>query len=99
MQDLALKVTEIDDVKIDEADAANARGGQIEAQRRTETPGPNEKNAGRLEFLLPVHADFRHDEVAAVAGDFLGGKVHGITLRPRRPGCNYGRQSRSYWKG
>ncbi len=71
VQHLALQVAEIDHVEIDQADAADAGGGEVQAQRRAEAAGADEQDAGGLEPLLPVHADFGHDEVPAVAGDFL----------------------------
>ena len=51
---------------------ADAGRGQVQAQRRTEPAGADQQHAGGLEPLLPVHADFGHDQVPAVAGDFVG---------------------------
>src|SRR5262249_17986556 len=67
--DLALEVTEIDHVEIDQPDAAYPRGGEVEAERRTEPAGADEQHAGGLEAFLAVHADLGHDEVPAVARD------------------------------
>ncbi len=86
MQDLPLQIAEIDHVEIDEADAADAGGREIQAQRRAETAGADEQHARGLEALLPVHADLGHDQVPAVAGDLLlrkrggrgiGNRLHG----------------------
>ena len=71
VQDLALKIAEIDDIEIDDADAAHAGGGEIQAERRTEAAGADQQHAGRFQSFLAVHADFRHDEMTAVASDFV----------------------------
>ena len=73
-QDLALEIGEIHAIEIDEADASNARGGEIQAEWRSKTAGANAQNFGLLELQLPVHADFRHDQVTAIAQDFFLGK-------------------------
>jgi len=69
--DLALEIREVDDVEINETDVADARGGEIEAKRRAEAAGADEKGFGAFEFELTFHAHLRHDEVAAVAEDFF----------------------------
>src|SRR4029078_3023126 len=35
VDDLALKITDVDDVEVDDADGPDARGGQVERGRRT----------------------------------------------------------------
>ena len=47
VQHLTLQIAEIDHVEIDEADAADAGGGEVEAQRRAEPAGADEQNATR----------------------------------------------------
>ncbi len=47
VQHLALQVAEIDDVEIDQADAADAGGGQVQPQRRAEPAGADEQHAER----------------------------------------------------
>ena len=45
--------------------------GEIHRHRRAEAAGADAQHLGRLELLLPLHPDFRQDEVAAVALDLL----------------------------
>ena len=71
VQHLPLQVAEIDDVEVHQADPADAGGGEVQPQRRAQAAGADEQDAGRLEALLPLDADLGHDEVAAVALDFL----------------------------
>ena len=66
VQHLALEVAEIDDVEIDEADPADAGRGEVQPERRAEPAGADQQDAGRLQPLLPLHADFGHDQVPAV---------------------------------
>ena len=68
---LALQVGEIHHVEIDEADAADARGRQIQAQRRAQSAGAHQQHLGGLQLLLAFHAHFGDDQVAAVAQDFV----------------------------
>src|SRR5262249_41513793 len=65
-QDLRLQVGEIDGVEIDEPEPADARGRQVQPERRAEPAGADKQDARRLQPLLPFDADLRHDQVAAV---------------------------------
>ena len=78
VNDLALQVGEIDDVEIDQADFADAGGGQVQAERRAQSARADQQHVGGLELQLAFHADFGHDQVARVAEDFV--------LRERDPG-------------
>ena len=71
---LPLQVGEIDDIEIDQADAAHSRRCQIHAERRAQAAGADQQHFGLLQFELPFHAYFGHDQVAAVAQDFFLGK-------------------------
>ena len=68
---LALQVGVIDHVEIDQADAADAGGGEVEAQGRAEAAGADQADVGVLQLELPFHADFGHDQVAAIAQDLV----------------------------
>ena len=68
---LPLQVGEIDDVEIHQPDAPDAGRGQIQAQRRAQAAGADQQHFGVLQLELPFHADFGHDQVAAVAQDFV----------------------------
>ena len=79
VNDLPLQVAEIDHVEIDEADAADAGRGEVEAERRAEAAGADEQHAAMaLSRFCPSSADLRHDEVPAVAGDFLLRQIHAL---------------------
>src|SRR5687768_8120171 len=71
VNDLTLKVRLLDDVEIDDADAADSRRGQIHAYRRAESARADHQHARRLHFSLSLHADFRHDQVTAVTHDLF----------------------------
>src|SRR5262249_47634099 len=58
-------------IEIDQANPADACRGKIEPKRRTETARADEQNAGGLESFLPLAGHLGHDEVPAVASDFL----------------------------
>ena len=72
---LPLQVAEVDDVEIDDADAADAGGGEIHRGRRAEAAGADAQHLAGLQLALPVHADLRHDQVPAVALDFVVGEL------------------------
>ena len=71
MQDLALEIGKIDGVAIDEADAPDARRGEIQRDRRTEPARADAQHARRLQPLLPLERHLRHDEMPRVTGDLV----------------------------
>ena len=71
VDDLALQVGVIDHVVVDQAEPAHACGGQIHRQRRSQPARADQQHAGSLQLLLPAHAHFGHDQVAAVALHFF----------------------------
>ncbi len=75
VDDLALQVGFVDDVEVDQADGADAGGGEIERERRAEAAGADAEDLRGLELLLAFHADLGQDEVAGVAGDLLVGEL------------------------
>ncbi len=74
VRDLALKVVDRDDIIIDDADRSDAGGGKIEQQRRAEAARAYDQHAGRLQFLLPLSANFAQNEVPLVALHIFGGQ-------------------------
>jgi hypothetical protein len=54
VDDLALQVGLVHHVEIDNADAANASGGQIQQQRRPQAARAHAEHASGLEPLLPL---------------------------------------------
>src|ERR1700691_1807011 len=71
MDDLALQVGEVHYVEIDQPDASDTGGGQIQTQRRAKPAGSHQKNFGGLQLELTFGADFGHDQVPAVAQDLV----------------------------
>ena len=59
VDDLALQIGNIDNIEINEADASDACGCQIEAERRAQTAGADHGHFRLLQFALPSDADFR----------------------------------------
>ena len=50
---------------------ADARGGQVQAERRAQAAGADQQHLGGLQLLLPFDADLGDDQVAAVAQDLV----------------------------
>ena len=75
VDDLALQVAGVDDVEVDEAEGADAGGGEVEGERRAESAGAHAEDFGGFELLLALHAHFGQDEVARVAREFVVGKL------------------------
>ena len=78
MDDLALQVGEIDDVKVHDTERAHARCRKIERQRRSQAAGSDTQHARSFQLLLPGHADLGHDQVARVTQDLVVGKGSGF---------------------
>ena len=89
-RDLALEIREIHNIEINQTELAHARGRKIQAQRRTEPSRADEQNLGVFQFELPVHPDFRHDEMAAIAQNLLFGKTcSGLCAGLRLSACGH----------
>src|SRR5450759_2293418 len=100
MEDLALKVREIDSVEIDKPKGADTRRGEIERHRRAQSSRTNQKHARFLERALPVLSHLRQENVAAVANQLLAGQlrrvsapfnIHVSILRSESSGSSVGR--------
>jgi len=66
-----LQVRVIHNVEVDNPERANARRAKIKRQWGPEASRANAQHLRGFELKLPVHADFRHDQVARVAQDFV----------------------------
>ncbi len=67
VKNLPLQVAEVHDVEVNDADRADARRGEIQRDRRSQAAGADAEDLRRLQLLLTLHANFRQDQVAAVA--------------------------------
>jgi hypothetical protein len=75
VDDLPLEVAEIDNVEVDDPDPPDAGGGEVHRGRRTKAARPDTQHAPGLQAALPLDADLRHDQVPAVALDFVVRKL------------------------
>ena len=50
---------------------AHAGTSEIQGGRASQSPGPYDQDTGRLQFLLPLDADFWEKKVAAVSLDLF----------------------------
>ncbi len=74
VEDLALQVRRVDDVHVDDAERADARGREVERGRRAEAAGAEEQHAALEQLLLAGLTDLGEQDVTAVAVALLGGE-------------------------
>src|SRR4029077_829607 len=70
-RDLPLEIGVIDDVEIDDAQAAHAGGAKVKSRGRAEPARADHKHLGLGQLELPLHANFGHDQMAAIALNLL----------------------------
>ena len=82
MGDLALQVRQLHAVVVDDADRADAGGGQIQRERRAKPAGADHQHARGLQLRLADAAHVLQQDVAGVAADFVFGEieVHGVRI-------------------
>ena len=83
VDDLALQVGLVDHVELDDADGADAGGGEVQQRRRAQPARADDQHLGVLQPLLPVHAQVGDDQVPAVARDLFARQL-GRRLYQRR---------------
>ena len=74
---LALQVREVDGVVVDERQASDAGGGQVQRGRRAEAAGADHEHAGAQDAVLAFDADLVEQDMARVAQQLL--VVHRLT--------------------
>ena len=67
VQHLSLQVGGVHPVVVDDADAPDPGGGQVERRRRAESSCTDEQHRGLPEALLPCLSDLGQEDVPAVA--------------------------------
>ena len=72
MDDLALEVRLVDDVGVDDAERADARGREVERRRRAEAAGADQQDARVEQLQLALLADLGDQQVPRVAAALLG---------------------------
>ena len=67
VKNLPLKIGQVHDIAINEADSADTGCGEIERCRRTKSTCADQENLGLGDLLLPLATDLRQKNMAAVA--------------------------------
>ncbi len=83
--DLPLQVRQRDMVVVDDADGADAGGGEIGEQRRTEPAGADHQHPRALQPCLSGAADLRQHQMAGIALDLGVAQHHALRIRPIAP--------------
>ena len=69
VEDLALEVRRVDDVHVDDADRADASGGEVEGGGGPETAGAEQEDLGVEQLQLPLDVDLgQHAAGSGCAG-------------------------------
>jgi len=93
VQQLALKVRVIDDVKVHDPECPDSGRGKVQPERRAEAAGADQQDARILEPLLPRDADLGQKQVTAVSLDLLSRELDrvgdGRTSCDRRDDVNF----------
>lgn len=76
VKDLALEIGQVHYIAVDQPNGADSCSGQIQCRRGTEATGADEKNPGFGDFFLPLAADFRQQDMPAVAVNLFFSKFH-----------------------
>src|SRR5437868_5306667 len=76
MDDLALQVGQRHLIVIDDAERADAGGGEIEQHRAAQAAGADDQNLGVLQLALAGPTHFLQHDVPGIAFKFLGRKLH-----------------------
>jgi hypothetical protein len=71
VEDLALEVGEINGISVDETEAADPSGGEVEADGRAKSTGSDAEDARCFEAFLSFEGHFGHDEMPGVTCDFV----------------------------
>ena len=79
MDDLPLQVRQRDHVVVDDAERADAGGGEIKEHRRAKPAGADHQHARAAERGLSGAAHFAQHDMARVAFEFVGAE-HGLNI-------------------
>ena len=66
VKDLAMEVRGIHTVKINDADMADAGGGEVKSRRGTQAPHPDTEDLGSTNFLLANHAQLGQNDLPRI---------------------------------
>ena len=76
VNNLALQIGKIDRVKIDDANFADAGRGQVHGDGGAEAARADADDAGGANFFLPGQSDFRQNQMARIAANFVIVQLH-----------------------
>ena len=82
VEDLALQVGGVDLVHVDDAERADAGGGEVQRGRRAEAAGPEQQHLGAEQLGLALDADLGQQQVAHVAVLLVGVQRDRLLPRP-----------------
>ena len=85
VDNLPVQVARVDDVEVDQTERADAGRRQVHRGGRTQSAGADAQHPRRLQLALPVDADLRHDQVAAVALNLVARQFRRIDGAPDPP--------------
>ena len=71
MDHLTLQVGILHDIRVDDSDPPDPCCSQVEQKRRAKPTRSDAKDAGRFEAALPLHTDFRKDQMAGIAATLI----------------------------
>jgi len=97
VQDLAMKIRQIDDIEIYQTDGADSRGGEIKRHRRAKPTGAHKQHSGAFERALPALANLRQEQVAAVPHQLFVSQIDRVTPPFRIHDSILGGENRSLW--
>ena len=71
VQDLALKVRNVDPIGVDQPDRAYSGGCEVECDRRTQPARSNAQNSRGLDSLLPGRLQLRQNKLPGITREVL----------------------------
>ena len=84
VDDLALEVRVVDDVRVDDAERAHSGRREVERRGRAEPAGADQEHTRVEQLLLPFLTDLRDQDVPRVAGALLGAQSAAASGRRNR---------------
>jgi len=72
MNDLSLKIGDINDVEVDESQGSNASRSEVKRGRGSKSSRSNQKDTGGFDLPLAFGANLGKHEVATIAAEFIG---------------------------
>jgi hypothetical protein len=75
VQDLPLQVARVNIIAVDDAEGADAGGGQVHRRGRAEAAGADQQHPSALQPALAIDAHVRQDDVPGIAGQLFAGEI------------------------